>query len=112
MRDRDRREPGRPAGVDAHEALVPRAHRIDAQPLGVANAEQRVGRERIDHRFHVVQLPSGILQRQRHPFAHQFRIVGVFPPRLELGLPDADDSHPRVCHQCASARLFPITTTV
>ena len=110
VRDRDRRQPGRAAGVDAHEALVPRPDRIDAEPLGVADAEQRVGRERIDHGLYVVELAPRILQRQRHRFAHQLRIVGVFAPRLEFGLSDADDSHPLICHERSSE--LPITTTV
>ena len=112
MPDRYRRQPGRPAGVDAHEALVPRPDRVDAQPLGVADAEQRVRRERIHHRFHVGEIALGILQRQGHRLAHELGIIGVVAPRLELGLPDADDSHAGRFHDRTSVRSRPITTTV
>ena len=61
IRRRDRRDAGGTAGVDAQERLVASADRVDAETFGVADADHRVRRQRIDHRLDRIEVEL------RHP---------------------------------------------
>ena len=61
----DARDAGRAAGIDPQERLAARPDRVDAEPLGVADADHGVGRKRIDDGLDVLELEFGVGERQR-----------------------------------------------
>ena len=94
----DRREAGRPAGLDAHHGLQPAADVLDAPALGVVDAHQRLGREREHDRVDVVDREA---RGRRAPPAARVQHLDVGRPRSR------GRAEPRLAHTDRRHRARP-----
>ena len=102
VRRRHRRNAGGTAVVDAQERLVACADGVHAEPFGVADADHRIGRQRIYHGLDRIEVEPGILHRAHDALAHEFRVAGVVAARAEFRLANADDADAVGTHGRAS----------